>query len=297
MKFTLDPSITSKFSNLNIGYVIADIVNPKTLPFVEELKTTLSAAIKETYGIEKSNYARNPTLDLWRTVYEGFGVKPKTYPASVTSLVKRVVDGKGIWNISAVVDLYNCHSVMGLAPMGGYDVSNIQGDIVLRYGNEGETFLGLGAKAVEVVTPKQVVYADEGGVICWLWNHKDCQRTMITPDTRKALFFIDCADSSASPSVSDVLNNFARDLGVIGCNVLETGLINARNPSVIFSSLTPKKQLDDQSNNKEIDASIDNQSTNVNDDRARVSERLRNDEALTSINLLGEFPTIKLNRI
>jgi len=245
MKFAIDSTVYSKFPNLNIGYVLADIVNHKTHSYVDEQKTGLANHLKTCYEIDKTSYARNTTLELWRKVYEGFGVKPKTYPASVTSLVKRVVDGKGIWNISAVVDLYNCHSVMGLAPMGGYDVSNIEGDIVLRFGEEGETFLGLGAKEVVPVTTKQIVYADDKGVICWLWNHKDCQRTMITNDTTRALFFIDCADINQSPSIKDLLTSFANDLNKIGCKVLEIDLLDATKPMTTFSTHRPTQNSED----------------------------------------------------
>ncbi len=246
MKFTIDPAVAAKFPNLNIGYVWADIVNPKTHPYVDEQKAGLPTVLTTSYQMDKTSYTRNPTIDLWRTVYQGFGVKPKTYPASVTSLVKRVLDGKGIWNISAVVDLYNCHSVMGLAPMGGYDVSNIKGNLELRFGKEGETFLGLGAKGSEPVTTNQIIYADDEGVVCWLWNHKDCQRTMIIPETTRALFFIDCADANISPSVQAIMTNFAMDLGKIGCTVLETGLLDAKTPTVIFSTaIQPKQKLED----------------------------------------------------
>lgn len=39
------------------------------------------------------------------------GVKPNKYKSAVEALTKRVLKGQNIWNISSVVDGYNCVSV------------------------------------------------------------------------------------------------------------------------------------------------------------------------------------------
>lgn len=238
MKFSINPEMFAKYPRMRVGYVVAEFTNSKTHPDVEQLKSGLQQALKERYNIDPSNFSAHKAIDVWSEVYKNFGVKPKEYPSSVTSLVRRVVKGQGIWNISTVVDLYNCHSVMGLTPMGGYDLDKVSGDIQIRCGVEGETFLGLGAKETVAVKPNQVVYVDNDGVICWLWNHKDCQRTMITSETSRAVFFFDCADQDLAPRLEDVMLAFNRDLTNIGAKVIEFDIVQKTKSEMIFSGRT-----------------------------------------------------------
>lgn len=242
MKFTIDPAISKKYPNVKIGYVIANINNAKTHPLVETFKAELPQALKKKHDLDKETYATSPAISLWNAVYKDFEVKAKDHPASVTALIKRVVAGKGIWNISSVVDLYNCHSVLGLAPMGGYDLEKISGDIVLRFGASGEKFTALGATEPVDVKASQVVYADDEQVICWLWNYKDCKQTMITPDTKQALFFIDSADMTKTPSIEETMHSFCSNLQAIGSKVLRFGVVDSANP--IVDLLAEKKTIE-----------------------------------------------------
>ncbi|KAB8335905.1 hypothetical protein SD80_004925 [Scytonema tolypothrichoides VB-61278] len=68
--------------------------------------------------------------------------------SSVEALVRRVIGGQGLWQVSSVVDLYNCVSVLTLLSIGAYDLRKIRGDIHLRYGHNGEVFLPLSSQEV-----------------------------------------------------------------------------------------------------------------------------------------------------
>lgn len=255
MKFSINPEMFAKYPRMRVGYVIAEFVNSKSHPEVEHLKASLQAYLKDNYNMDASNFSVNKTINGWAEVYKNFGVKPKEYPSSVTSLVRRVVKGQGIWNISTIVDLYNCHSVMGLTPMGGYDLDKVSGDVEIRLGMDGEKFLGLGAKEEVAVNPSQVVYVDKEGVICWLWNHKDCQRTMLTLDTTRAVFFFDCADQSLAPELEGVITAFTQDLVKFGAKIVETNILEGTKPSLIF--LQHKASTED----RQITASVENESS------------------------------------
>jgi len=146
MHIQLEQEIIQHYPGVQIGYLIAEVSVTETDPFVESLKMALSSHV-QSMGVNATNFAIHPTVAIWREIYErDFQVKAKTYRSSLEALLRRVVTGKEIWKINSIVDLYNCHSVLSLLPMGAYDLDKVVGDISIRYAREGETFLALGEK-------------------------------------------------------------------------------------------------------------------------------------------------------
>ena len=135
----------------------------------------------------------HPDVAGWRDVYSKMGVKPSKYRSSLEALLRRTFKGD-IWSVSNVVDCYDCVSALNLLPMGAHDIAKLRGDLVLRYGREGEKFYPLGAgDSVIDVSPKNILYADEEKVCCWLWNHRDTRDASLSESTENALFLIDQA--------------------------------------------------------------------------------------------------------
>ena len=129
--------------------------------------------------------------------------------------LRRVMKGQDLWSVSDVVDGYNVLSVRHLLPLGAYDRDLLAGDLTLRFGREGETFRGLGGLD-EPVDPRQVVYADDARVCCWLWNHRDSREVSVTPVTRRALFFVDQAFDPVHSSLEAALEDLEALLRTLG---------------------------------------------------------------------------------
>jgi DNA/RNA-binding domain of Phe-tRNA-synthetase-like protein len=227
MKISIENAILEKYPKVAIGYLVATVHVRPVDPFVENLKTQLTAFLKEQ-GLDATQFVTHPSLSIWREIYEGdFHVKAKTYRSSLEALVRRVLTDKPIWNICNIVDLYNCCSVLSLLPMGGYDLDKVSGDILIRYGRPTETFLGLGERKPVPAESHHVVYADQSRVICWLWNHKDAEDTCIEDATRHVLFFIDSFDKEKTRSALQLL---AENLKKIDAVPLEEGILDKESP-------------------------------------------------------------------
>jgi DNA/RNA-binding domain of Phe-tRNA-synthetase-like protein/ankyrin repeat protein len=226
MKVRIDKSIVQKFPNTKIGYIVAKLNIVKSLPYVEGLKKTLPSSLANR-GINKQNLASTHYVSQWRQTYKTFGVNPKQFKSSVEALTRRVISGQSVWKISSAVDLYNCCSVLSSFPMGGYDISKLHGDIQLRFGSEGETFMPLGASEPVAVQNQHVIYSDDDRVICWLWNYKDSQDTCIDENTKYAVFFVDSAfDTPDHWSVKDAIEFMKEQLPKIGCLPILDGVLS-----------------------------------------------------------------------
>jgi len=78
-----------------------------------------------------------------REFYRIFGIDPtKTRPSS-EALLRRVLRGKPLPRISNAVDLCNLMALRFLLPIGLYDSETIDGEVLLRSGEEGESYVGV----------------------------------------------------------------------------------------------------------------------------------------------------------
>ena len=231
MFIKITPEIFKSFPKTQIGFVIADIHVEKIDPYVEKLKGFLYDILTKN-GIKKENYMKHPHIAGWREVFRSFGVTHKTNRCSLEALVRRITTGEKMWNVSNVVDLYNCCSLLSLVPMGGYDLDKIKGNICLRFGTKEDKFDGLGIKDQIDIDPKHVVYSDDEKDICWLWNYRDSKHTALTETTKRAIFFLDSAFELQHINMNEAIQVFVDGLSRINGSVRKVGILDAKNSKI-----------------------------------------------------------------
>ena len=149
---------------------------------LDDVKVEEGAAGLETPLAEAAArmHAATESADLTaavRAMYRRFGVDPtKTRPSS-EALLRRVRKGDPLPRINNVVDVCNWCSLEFQVPYGLYDVSKIDGAIVLRAGRAGEAYAGIRKDAVNV--DGRLVLADAAGPFGNPTS--DSARTMVTP--------------------------------------------------------------------------------------------------------------------
>lgn len=230
----IENKVLEKYPEAEIGYLVAKVAVNKNEPFVNELKAGLMETVK-AMGIDATNFVSHPNISIWRKIYqEDFNVKIQSHNSSVEALLTRIVKGKKLWDICNIVDLYNCCSIAHLLPMGGYDLGKVCGDITIRYGQEGDSFLGLGRREPVEVESNHVIYADEVKVLCWLWNYQDSSETCIDGNTKEVVFFIDSVQRSTHQSLKKAIQELMNNLEKINCISINHGILNLNSPQAIL---------------------------------------------------------------
>jgi DNA/RNA-binding domain of Phe-tRNA-synthetase-like protein len=84
-----------------------------------------------------------PVRDV-RAMFREWGMDPSKYRPSSEALLRRVVQGKGLYRVSNVVDIGNLGSIETGWPFGCYDRSRIQQPLEFRHGVAGESYEGIG---------------------------------------------------------------------------------------------------------------------------------------------------------
>jgi DNA/RNA-binding domain of Phe-tRNA-synthetase-like protein len=138
-----------------------------------------------------------PVRDV-RAMFRGWDIDPSKYRPSSEALLRRVVQGKGLYRVSNVVDAGNLGSIETGWPFGCYDRGQIRAPIVFRHGGAGERYEGIGKRTWHL--EGRPVLADLEGPFGSPIS--DSTRTMITEAAREILVVIYAPSSAADVSVS-----------------------------------------------------------------------------------------------
>lgn len=136
-----------------------------------------------------------------RKLYHALGIDPsKTRPSS-EALLRRVLLGKELYKVNAVVDAANLASLSLLLPVGLYDLDKIRPPVLLRFGLPGESYEGI--RKDEVHLRDRPTLVDSLGPFGNPTS--DSLRTSVTQETRSIWFVLFAPSDYAEPAMRDEL--------------------------------------------------------------------------------------------
>ena len=121
-----------------------------------------------------------PSIAATRRVYKACGKDPSRYRPASEQLIRRMLQGKELYQIDTLVDLINLASIAYGYSIGGFDAAKFVGDtLTLGVGREGEPYEGIGRGMLNIAGLP--VYRDaEGGVGTPTSDHERTKMTMAT---------------------------------------------------------------------------------------------------------------------
>ena len=128
-----------------------------------------------------------------RRVYKACGKDPSRYRPASEALIRRLLQGKELYQRDTLVDLVNLASIAYGYSIGGFDADKFVGDtLTLGIGREGEPYEGIGRGTINI--HGLPVYRDaKGGVGT---PTSDNERTKMTLDTRHLVVLINGYDGN-----------------------------------------------------------------------------------------------------
>ena len=127
-----------------------------------------------------------PQIAAMRSAYKALGKDPSRYRGSAEALLRRVLSGKGLYQINSVVDINNLVSLESLNPAGAYDLEKITPPIELRIGAAGESYKGIGKDLINI--ERLPVFADAVGPFGSPTS--DSERAMVSLEAKEALIVV-----------------------------------------------------------------------------------------------------------
>src|ERR1700683_391704 len=111
-----------------------------------------------------------------RAMFRAWGIDPARYRPSSGALLRRIVQGKGLYRISNVVDAGNLGSLETGWPYGIYNGALISPPVIFREGQTSETYEDIGKETCHLAG--RPVLADQNGAFGSPIS--DSTRTMVT---------------------------------------------------------------------------------------------------------------------
>jgi DNA/RNA-binding domain of Phe-tRNA-synthetase-like protein len=137
--------IKIELRDVKLGVVEADAV--RVAPADENLSRLMddicNRKLRE-FTIE--TLAEGESTRTVRSMFRAWDMDPSKYRPSSEALLRRIVQGKGLYRVSNVVDVGNLISIETGWPLGCYDRAKILAPIEFRHGRTGERYEGIGKR-------------------------------------------------------------------------------------------------------------------------------------------------------
>jgi DNA/RNA-binding domain of Phe-tRNA-synthetase-like protein len=180
-QITIDADLKKKCPRVALACVTAEVAAGET---PAELSKDLRTCEEKILSLpEPKTVLESAPILATRAAYKALEKDPARYRGSAEALLRRIIAGKGLPRIHAVVDVINLVSVESRLPIGLYDRAQIKGDMVFRAGRGGETYKGIGK--YELNLEGLPLFADERGPHGSATS--DSERTMVTAATKQVL--------------------------------------------------------------------------------------------------------------
>jgi DNA/RNA-binding domain of Phe-tRNA-synthetase-like protein len=181
---SIHPALIAALPDLGLGCIMAEVTvekhNDALWREIDQHVTRLAGTLKA----EGTNSI--PQIAAMRAAYKALGKDPSRYRGSAEALLRRVVSGKGLYQINNIVDINNLVSLENFQPLGSYDLERLSGPIQLRIGMPGETYKGIGKDEINI--ENLPVFADAKGPFGSPTS--DSERAMVRLETRKVLMVV-----------------------------------------------------------------------------------------------------------
>ena len=207
--------IQIELPGVKLGVVEADALTVVPVDVgLAKLMDEISERKRDEFTVE--SLAEAPAIRAVRAMFRKWGMDPSKYRPSSEALLRRVVQGKGLYRVSNAVDICNLGSIQTGWPYGCYDRNRIHAPIALRHGAAGETYEGIGKKMWHL--GGRPVLADPDGPFGSPIS--DSTRSMITESARDILVVIyapaGAPDSEIESAMSRLGERFTQFAGAAG---------------------------------------------------------------------------------
>ena len=166
----------------------------KNTPYSEELWNEIhQLEDKFRESLTTESLKDMPSIAATRRVYKACGKDPSRYRPASEQLIRRMLQGKELYQIDTLVDLVNLVSIAFGYSIGGFDADKFVGDtLTLGVGREGEPYEGIGRGPLNIAGLP--VYRDaKGGVGT---PTSDNERTKMTMETTHLVVLVNGYDGN-----------------------------------------------------------------------------------------------------
>jgi DNA/RNA-binding domain of Phe-tRNA-synthetase-like protein len=199
MIFSVEDRLFEYFPGLALGVLVVMVDNTRYGDDILESSLIRVRAAFSSQRIEEHSHVK-----VWREAFAKVGMSEGPYRSSIESLLFQASKGGVFPRVNPLVDLYTAVSLEFIVPVGGHDISALDGDIRLGFARGSEPFSPMEGGEDEVAEPGEVIYRDDCSVLTrgWVWRQSNKDR--VSADSTFVFVPIDIMDGLSWTVADDV---------------------------------------------------------------------------------------------
>lgn len=188
MSLTIDSELKARFPNLTVSMLqIKEVKIQKRNAELEKFKVEVSEQVRGEYNPE--SLKDQPIFRAYRDFFWKVGIDPTKNRPAAEALIRRILGGRTIPSINSLVDAYNLVSIKSRVALATFDTDKLEGDLLLRFAEEGEQFLGIGMDKPLILKGGEIVVTDSEKLIA-VYPYRDSDNTKVTEKTENVTIII-----------------------------------------------------------------------------------------------------------
>jgi DNA/RNA-binding domain of Phe-tRNA-synthetase-like protein len=210
--FSIDNEISQKCPTLRFIVVYAKNVNVQgNGQAVKQFENEVCLDLQNNW--QYANAQSHPYIQAWRGFFKEIGLSVKKYQSSVELLTKRVIAGKGLYEINPLVNFYNALSMRHSVSLGAWDIDALSGNrLRLGYSKGGEPFYEMGSSDAVSLGENEITYFDEKDVITRHFVWRQSEKGLVTPDSKNIFMVSEILDCVSSQTIEQIMQTLREKL-------------------------------------------------------------------------------------
>jgi len=188
MSLKIDSELKTRFPDLNVLTLhIKGVQIHKRGAELEKFKVEVMRQVRNDYNLD--SVKDHPTFRAYRDFFWSIKIDPTKIRPAAEALIRRILAGKPLPSINTLVDAYNLASIKSRIALATFDADKLEGDLLMRFAEEGEQFIGIGMKKPLILKGGEIVVSDDKKLIA-VYPYRDADNTKVTEETENIMMLV-----------------------------------------------------------------------------------------------------------
>ena len=188
MSLKIDSKLKTRFPDLNVLTLrIKGVKTQKRGAELEKFKVKVIRQVRNDYNLD--SVKDHPTFRAYRDFFWSIRIDPTKIRPAAEALIRRILAGKTLPCINTLVDAYNLASIKSRIALATFDADKLEGELLMRFAEEGEQFYGIGMEKPLILKGGEIVVSDDQKLIA-IYPYRDADNTKVTEETENIMMLV-----------------------------------------------------------------------------------------------------------
>ena len=188
MSLKIDSELETRFPDLTVLTLqVRGVHVQKKRAELEKFKVEVMRQVRDEYNLD--TVKDHPTFRAYRDFFWSIKIDPTKIRPAAEALIRRILAGKPLPCINTLVDAYNLASIKTRIALATFDADRLEGDLRMRFAEEGEKFYGIGMEKPLILRGGEIVVSNKEELVA-IYPYRDADNTKVTANTQNIMMLV-----------------------------------------------------------------------------------------------------------